>query len=376
VGEASMLLGRAGASFEPRGPFPAGGQPAGAAGGDVTGDGHPDLLIGDNSIGGFNVKLLRGLGPAGFDPLAQFGAGGPSYGLATADFSADGIDDLVITSGTRLSFMAGGGNDLGAAQHSSTTTSDDAGPMAIADVDGDGRRDVIVLHFAAATFSVQRNIAAAGVTPGSPTAAFATQARSTLSAAQIVTLHSTGDSALHPRRVQMAGAHPDDFVVTGDTCSGELLPKGRSCTMKVRFAPSATGPREAQLQLISDAAPLSIALSGVGGALPAGPRGAAGASGTPRPLLVAAFGNDRVSTRAGKRVRMRFVSTLAGVATLELRRGSRVLARASDAVAAGRNALSIKAPRKRGRYTLALTVTGGGQSVTDSARLTVKRRPA
>jgi len=76
---------------------------------------------------------------------------------------------------------------------------------------------------------------------------------------------------------------------------------------------------------------------------------------------------------AGSKSRL---STLAGVATLELRRGTRVVRRVSGAVTAGRNTLSIKAPRKRGRHTLALTVTGGGQSVTDSARLTVKRRPA
>jgi hypothetical protein len=45
----------------------------------------------------------------------------------------------------------------------------------------------------------------------------------------------------------------------------------------------------------------------------------------------------------------------------------------------GRRTLSdrrLTALRKRGRDTLALTVTGGGESVTDSARLTVKRRPA
>jgi hypothetical protein len=82
------------------------------------------------------------------------------------------------------------------------------------------------------------------------------------------------------------------------------------------------------------------------------------------------------AARGGKRVRLRFVSTMAGVATLELRRGTRPLRRIAVAVEPGVNTLRIATPRRRGRYTLALSVSGAGQTATDTARLTVKRRPA
>jgi hypothetical protein len=66
-----------------------------------------------------------------------------------------------------------------------------------------------------------------------------------------------------------------------------------------------------------------------------------------------------------------FVTTMAGRVTVALRRGKKTVARRSMNGKVGRNTLTLKVPRKRGRYTLMLTASSGGQTATDRARLTV-----
>jgi VCBS repeat protein/FG-GAP repeat protein len=374
-GSVLVLLGGADASFPAAGPqVPVGGTVSEIATGDLDADGNTDLVLA-NSGGTVNTIAMYGDGTGGFTRLGLTPVGGPQVDVAVADFDGDGRDDVVTTTGTELAFLPGGGHDLGAAMpHDAGGVT---GYIAAVDADGDGREDVIVGHPDDVTLSVLRNIAVPRIETTPSGLTFATQAQDMISAARTIRVDSTGDRALRPRRVRVAGRDADDFIVTADTCSGEVIAPGGSCILRVRFAPAALGPREADLQIDSDAANLAvldIPMSGVGGALPAGPRGPSGSTAV-RPLLVAAFATDRVKARAGKRIRLRYVSTMAGVVTLELRRGTRVVRRIGETVSAGRNTLALRAPRKRGRYTLALTVTAGGQTVTDSARLTVARAP-
>lgn len=111
---------------------------------------------------------------------------------------------------------------------------------------------------------------------------FAEQAQGTLSTAQSVTI-TNPDGPVDVRGVLVTGADSDDFVVVGETCSGPLA-AGASCTVKVRFAPSATGARAATLALrATPASTPSVALSGTGGALPRGPQGEDGPQGEQGP---------------------------------------------------------------------------------------------
>ena len=131
-----------------------------------------------------------------------------------------------------------------------------------------------------------------------------------------------------------------------------------------------------------------MVLAGTGGALPAGlagpagPSGAGGAEGpagppgqpaTVRQLLATFFAADRQSARAGRRLSLRYVSTMPAVVTVELRRGTSVIRRLSAAAVAGRNVLSAS-PGATGALRVGATAVTGDQRVTDSARLTVLRR--
>jgi hypothetical protein len=234
--------------------------------------------------------------------------------------------------------------------------------------------------------------------------AYPTQPQHTLSSARTVTVFSTGDRALRPRTVRTIGAAGDDFVITADTCSGEVIAPGATCAIAIRFAPQQQGPREANLQIVSDAPAtpvVDVVLSGIGGEPPSGPVGAtgpagptgrpgrAGTAGPPGPagplgspgpagppgadreLLVAAFAAEHHRASGGRRLRLRYVSTIAAQITVELRRGRRIARRVRRSAVSGQNTIVVRTPRRRGRYSLRLTAIAGTQRATDRARLNV-----
>jgi hypothetical protein len=112
---------------------------------------------------------------------------------------------------------------------------------------------------------------------------FPTQAQNTIGAGQVVTV-TAGSEALQIHNVQPSGADASDFIVTADGCSGETLQPAETCTLLVRFAPSAEGPRSASLTVhAANVTGLEIPLSGAGGQLPSGERGAQGELGSQGP---------------------------------------------------------------------------------------------
>ena len=96
---------------------------------------------------------------------------------------------------------------------------------------------------------------------------FAAQSIGTLSAPQTVVVTNTGHSGLNIQRVQMTGADPDDFLLSSDDCSFTTLLVRESCSIGVRFAPSANKQRSATLSVRSTdpLSPLKIAMFGIGG---------------------------------------------------------------------------------------------------------------
>lgn len=87
------------------------------------------------------------------------------------------------------------------------------------------------------------------------------------SGVQTVTLSSTGSSPLAVRSISSSRA---DFVATGGTCTaGGSIAAGASCTVTVRFAPTAAGASSGTLSIAHDAAgsPSVVAMSGTGTAL-------------------------------------------------------------------------------------------------------------
>ena len=99
-----------------------------------------------------------------------------------------------------------------------------------------------------------------------------TQVTTGQTASHTFTLANTGKRASGALRLRLAGAAA--FSITGNTCSRKSLRPGKSCTVRVRFAPTNSGTVTATLTAVGKkkpAATATVALTGTGASLGAVP---------------------------------------------------------------------------------------------------------
>jgi hypothetical protein len=101
----------------------------------------------------------------------------------------------------------------------------------------------------------------AAITLSASSLSFAAQQVATQSAAQTVTITSTGSAAVIFSTLVVTG----DFTETDD-CAGQTLGVGNSCSVQVVFAPTATGARAGELTIYANVpgGQATVALSGSG----------------------------------------------------------------------------------------------------------------
>jgi hypothetical protein len=134
---------------------------------------------------------------------------------------------------------------------------------------------------------------------------FGTQALDTLGAPQgIVLTPSLGTAQVGT--VKLTGTDADDFMISSDGCTGATVNSGapaRSCTVRVRFAPSQAGARDATLLFSSNAVngTEEVPLTGTGGALPTGAPGVAGVQGPAGPAGLSVQGPQGSAGATGAR---------------------------------------------------------------------------
>jgi hypothetical protein len=110
-------------------------------------------------------------------------------------------------------------------------------------------------------------IAVAPTTEASPAShAFADTEVGAESDIQALFVANTASSVLDVSELNLSGANPEDFEITGDACTAGPSPPGGGCVVNVRFNPTATGARTATLSATSNASdsPTAVALSGNG----------------------------------------------------------------------------------------------------------------
>jgi hypothetical protein len=149
-GLVSVLLGNGDGTFQPAVSYNSGGTEAtGVAVADVNHDGKPDLVVAN--FGGQTVGVLLGNGDGTFQPAVTYSADGEPYYVAVADVNGDGNPDLLLSnpyspSSENIVVLLGNGN--GTFQPPATYGSGGFFPasIAVADLNGDGKLDLAVAN--------------------------------------------------------------------------------------------------------------------------------------------------------------------------------------------------------------------------------------
>ena len=112
---------------------------------DLDGDGHLDLVVANTDFhdkGGFNVGVLIGKGDGTFNPPQTYVVGPRPHDLAVGDFDGDGKPDVAVgTKGGTIHILHNSGN--GQLTDVSTLPTMFEAALAAGDLDGDGHVDLV-----------------------------------------------------------------------------------------------------------------------------------------------------------------------------------------------------------------------------------------
>lgn len=156
----SVLLGNGDGTFQTQQAIAVGQRPSDVALVDINGDGNLDLVV--SNYDDDKVSVLLGRGDGSFGAQQRFSVGNGPNALSVADLNADTKIDLVVTNifdntvSVLLNTRSGvGGN---ASFQAPATFAVGAQPydVAIADVDGDGKPDLVTANYGGNSLSILR----------------------------------------------------------------------------------------------------------------------------------------------------------------------------------------------------------------------------
>ena len=144
----TVLLNHGDGTFPSSSSYAAGPEPIGIAIADFNGDGHPDVIAADNAVDG-EVALLIGNADGTLQAAPLRRSGFAPTSLATGDFNGDGRLDLVTISSVTPAPAGLGtgtvmlGNADGTFQAPKIWSTSAISSVAVGDFDGDGKLDLV-----------------------------------------------------------------------------------------------------------------------------------------------------------------------------------------------------------------------------------------
>src|SRR5262249_5192747 len=158
-------------SFAPQQTFATGSAPSSVAVGDVNGDGKPDLLVanfGSNTVSVLLNTTAAGATTPSAAPKQTFATGAQPSSAAVGERNGDAPPDLLVDNcgsnwvAVLLNTTAAGATTPSFAPQQTFATGTQPISVAVGDVNGDGRPDLLVANYVSGTVSVLLNTTAAG----------------------------------------------------------------------------------------------------------------------------------------------------------------------------------------------------------------------
>ncbi len=274
-GAVSIFLGNGDGTLQPAITYNLTRNAYAVAVGDLDGDGKLDLAVATSCSGCEGlVNVLLGNGDGTFQQAVSYDSGGlGAQSVAIADVDRDGKLDLVVANrdSNSVGVLLGNGNGTFQPSISFGSGGYPTQYVTTADLNGDGRPDLVVANSGggqnghgsvAVLLNYAIGLTMMTVTPGS--LSVGTQVVNTTSTAKKITVKNTGAGVLAFTGIEISGTNAGDFSQTNN-CSGSIVP-GRSCNINVTFTPGALGTRSAVVTLTDDASdtPQTVPLSGKG----------------------------------------------------------------------------------------------------------------
>ena len=146
--------------FAPKTDYPTGAGPVGVALGDVNGDTRPDLVTANSGTNTNTVSVLLGTGAGVFGPKADYPTGLNPTSVALGDVNGDGRPDIVTANSDRntntVSVLLGAGAGVFGPKTDFPTGMQPAS-VVLGDVNGDGRPDIVTANSGSNSVSVLLN---------------------------------------------------------------------------------------------------------------------------------------------------------------------------------------------------------------------------